>query len=72
MRTVYRDYMRARMHRKRKAIIYSTCAGVLAWLLGLNTIHILLICSITWITVWEISTLHVKVLQKIHTLGEPK
>lgn len=69
MSSVYRDYIRARAFRTRKAIIYSTCAGVLTLLLGLNLIHMLLVCVATWLAVWGLSTPRVKQLRRIHLLG---
>ncbi len=69
MALVYRDYMRACACRKRKAILYSMCAGVLTLLLGLNLIQMLLVCVMTWLVVWGLSTPRVKRLQRIQTLG---
>ncbi len=69
MQTVYREYIRARTFRTRKAILYSLGAGTLTLALGLNPIQMSLVCAVTWITTWGLSTPRVRRLQKIHWLG---
>jgi len=72
MAAVHRAYVRACANRKRKAIIYSLCAGVATLLVGLNLIQILLICVTTWLLVWGLSTPRVRRLQLMLTLGDRK
>ena len=72
MRTVYRDYTRACANRRKKTIIYSICTSTLTLLIGLNLIQVLLVCALTWMTVWGFESLHVRRLQRIHLLGERK
>jgi hypothetical protein len=70
MRTIPNEYLRARVDRKRKAIIYSICAGGITALLGLTGVHIILFSAIAWLAAWEIGTHRVKVIRRIYMPGE--
>jgi len=70
MKSVYRDYTRARTDRKRKAILYSAYVVMIALVVGLSFIQALLGVSLTWVIVWGLGTAKVKHFSKIHTPGE--
>jgi len=70
MRTIPDEYVRACVSRKRKAIFYGICAGVIALILELSLIQILLISVIAWLAAWEMGTQRVKVIRRIYLPGE--
>lgn len=70
MRPIQEEYVRACDSRKKKAIIYSMCAGLIALFIDLNPIQAALVAVAIGIISWEISTRRVNLLRRIYLPGE--
>lgn len=69
MWSVPADYRRARVSRYRKAIICTTCTGVIIGLLSTNIVSALAAASVAGILSWWWGSTNVERCYYIHTLG---